>query len=142
MIRYILMYMGVLPFIGSAFLIAKAGIDLPLGLDAQKVIGTYALLIGAFMAGVHWGQHLEKPPIHPTALIILSNVVALAFWFSYLLLNSSAFLIVAAIMFLVILLIDLLMAKHLAIEKTYAIHRSIVTGMVIASLAFASSVTA
>ena len=90
------------------------------------------------MAGVHWGQHLNLPTLHPNILILISNIAALAFWFAYLFLSMSAFLVTAALLFLVILTIDLLMTQRQFIEKTYAVHRAVVTILVIASLVLSS----
>jgi len=138
MIRFILMYMGVLPFLGCTIVLAETGIDMPFGLDAHQVIGTYTLVIGSFMAGVHWGQHLNLPALPPNILIIISNIAALSFWFAYLFLSMSAFLVTAALLYLVILTIDLLMAQRQFIEKNYARHRVVVTILVIASLVLSS----
>lgn len=132
------MYMGALPFLGCAMVLAETGIDMPFGLDAHQVIGTYALVIGSFMAGVHWGQHLNLPTLHSKILIIISNIAALAFWFFHLFLSLRAFLVTAAFLFLVILTIDLLMAQRQFIEKTYAGHRVVVTILVVASLVLSS----
>ncbi|MEK9877189.1 MAG: DUF3429 domain-containing protein [Betaproteobacteria bacterium] len=138
MTRFILMYMGVLPFLGCTIVLAETGIDMPFGLDAHQVIRTYTLVIGSFMAGVYWGQHLNLPTLHQKILIIISNIAALNFWFFYLFLSKSVFLVSAALLFLVILAIDLLMAQRQFIEKTYAGHRVVVTILVIASLVLSS----
>ena len=133
-LRYSLMYLGAVPFLSCAALMESDGLWMPPGLSLETILRPYALLIGAFMAGVHWGQHLPHAPASPKLMALFSNTVTLGFWFGFLLLPLHAYLLTSAGLFIVILMIDLWLARRRLLDKSYATHRVLVTGLVVASL--------
>ena len=132
--RYSLMYLGTVPFLACASLMQHGDVQMPLGLSLETVLSSYALLIGAFMAGVHWGQHLQPPPVAPELLALFSNIVTLGFWFGFLLLPFPAYLLTSAGLFVMILMFDLWLARRRLLESSYSMHRVLVTGLVVVSL--------
>lgn len=133
-LRYTLMYLGAMPFMACAALMISDGLRMPFGLNVETVLSSYALLIGAFMAGAHWGQHLERPPVPPHVMALFSNTVALGFWFAFLLLPLQTYLLTAAALFAAILAFDLTLARCRRLDRSYATHRGLVTGLVVAAL--------
>jgi hypothetical protein len=101
----VLPYAGTLPFVGGAALQLIGISELPLLGDPRTVASSYGLAIVSFMAGVHWGQHLEGRHANVN-LLITSNAVTLAAWFGFLLLPSAAFSLLLAAVFGTVYLID------------------------------------
>ena len=131
---YALMYLGTLPFIFAA---SQSVMDfdvtwLPVSLEI--IVTSYSLLIGSFMAGIHWGQHLSNQSAWPNQLAILSNIVTLGFWFSYLLFEIPTYLQISAALFAVILLMDLKLSSKAILDKKYILQRCIITIIVMGSL--------
>ena len=131
------MYLGTIPFIFSGIGLILFAEYKFLDLDLKTILSSYALLIGSFMAGIHWGQKLEKEyPKLPLQLI--SNIVTLSFWFAFLLLPIKSFLIISGVLFLTILATDYFIRKRDDQNPAYYLHRAVVTGIVVCCL-FVSS---
>lgn len=100
---------GVLPFWGLALALA-AGIDLPVIGDEAAALVSYGAIILSFMAGVHWGLAMRAPdaPAGPraTGLLAISVVPAIIAWFATLA-PAGAAIIILAVLFLVLLPVDL-----------------------------------
>ena len=130
-------FAGALPFIFGALmaLIGIGQIVLPIGgsFTVDTMVAAYALAILSFMAGVHWGQYLAQGH-NSTAILVISNVITVVGWLAMLTLAQPTFLIVAAISFLVLLLVDRNLFQSKVISKTYFRIRLIVTLLVAASL--------
>lgn len=106
---YLLAFLGTLPFVFSVFLYLEK-IDqfsvFSTTLKSEIFLASYSLTIVSFMCGVNWGQYLTyfiKPRIN---LFILSNIITIACWASYLFSNFSNFLSNLIFCFLSLLLID------------------------------------
>ena len=132
---------GALPFVVAALfsLTGVSNIALPLAgeISVQTIMAAYALAILSFMAGVHWGQYLARAH-SSTAILVLSNVVTVAGWLAMLVLPLPLFLSVAAGLFVVLLLVDWLLAQSSVLAPTYFRIRLIVTFLVVASLLIAA----
>lgn len=57
---FYLAYAGAIPFLLCAILFAFKIQKIPILGNLQTVISTYSLVIASFMAGTHWGQHLQQ----------------------------------------------------------------------------------
>lgn len=130
-ITFILMYLGAFPFVGSAILMFGFGEATFLGQSLQRIAESYTLLIGSFMAGVHWGQHLEMRFSPRSIMALSSNLITLGFWFSYLFLPFSTFVIFACALFVLIFVLD---AINETLQARYVLNRGIVTSLVCISL--------
>jgi hypothetical protein len=128
-----LMAAGALPFIAVALLsvtgLGLSGTDLSL----TDFIASYALVIGIFLCGIHWGQQLSlgSPGF---SLFALSNLATLALWACWLLLSSEAFLLLAVLHFWLMWLVDALLRQANRLNQDYFLARTLVTTVVSISL--------
>lgn len=143
MLTTLLPLAGTLPFI-AAVICLSLGIDAltPL-LRIDAMLTVYALVIAAFMAGAHWGQaqglQAQAPARGlPTALLWLSNGVALAIAGAAITLSMHSLWLALAMYFVVLLLIDLGLYRRGAITLAYWRVRQWVTSVVVACLFTAS----
>jgi Protein of unknown function (DUF3429) len=125
---------GVLPFVACALLLWAGHTSLPKLGSVSNIASSYGLLILSFMAGVHWGQQLSGVETSFN-LFMTSNAVALAAWFSYLLLPARLYFASFAVLFAVLLLIDRRMAAEGHISTGYLRTRTTVSALVVLSLA-------
>ncbi|WP_420546672.1 DUF3429 domain-containing protein [Curvivirga sp.] len=131
---YILMYAGIIPFILCTYSIVLESSFSWNPLSTEQILTTYTLLIGSFMAGVHWGQHLSDDAYRPITLAIVSNLVTLTFWFALLTSTLKIFLIISAFLFMLLLVIDFFLILNNIITRRYYLHRTIVTLAVVTNL--------
>ncbi len=131
----LLAWLGALPFIGCALLNLLSVESVGLLSDWPASAASYGLAIVSFMAGVHWGQYLERHADCPINLLITSNVVTVAAWLAYLFAPVRICLLVLAGGFLALLLIDYLLLRHRLISGAYFDLRRNVTLVVVAALA-------
>ena len=133
-------YAGALPFIASAFLLLCDIYKIPMLGNIDKIISIYGIVIASFMAGVHWGQHLnvaqqlnhdDKWVIY---LPITSNINAIILWITFIILPIIFQLIVLIISFVTILWIDKKLYNAEIIQNHYFTTRCIVTLLVVISL--------
>lgn len=89
--------LGTLPFLASAGM-ALAGFSLGSLLTAFNVASSYGLAILCFLCGAHWATYLYKRDATPFNLLIISNVVVVAIWLTYLLLGQSAFTLASQVL--------------------------------------------
>ena len=86
----VLAMLGTLPFIASAVLAVSAfrlgPVDLPSVLAAS-----YGLAIVCFLCGVHWATYLYKGNETPVNLFVVSNIVVVIVWGTFLLLGQTTF---------------------------------------------------
>jgi ATP/ADP translocase len=129
-----LAFAGALPFVASALLLWAGHTSLPVLGSVSKIAASYGLLILAFMAGVQWGQRLVGIETSLN-LFLISNAVALAGWFSYLLLSPKLFFASLALLFAVVLLIDKRLAAEGHLSDDYIRTRTAVSALVVMSLA-------
>jgi hypothetical protein len=71
-----LAFLGALPFIICAACFVFNVQDIPILGGTRNVLGAYALVITSFMAGSHWGQHLDLDNKWGDYLPITSNLTA------------------------------------------------------------------
>ena len=99
----ILTYAGTLPFIAAALAtILHFGAG-----HARLVIGPYGAVILAFLAGTEWGTYLNSSRRTRLNLLITSNLFALAAWVSLLVFDNRALFACEAVLFALLLLVDL-----------------------------------
>lgn len=129
-----LAYAGAVPFVACA-LLPPAGVrELPLIGSLDYVAVSYAIVIVSFMAGTHWGHALADPGGPPGWLLLTSNALTLAAWFSFLLAPLALTLVVAAAAFAALLLIDYRLQRSGAHAPAYLQARRNVTAIVIVAL--------
>lgn len=88
-----LSYAGAIPFIVCAgFLSLDLGEPSWLG-PVESILSVYALVIAAFLAGAHWGQHLHIQGKWSRYLPITSNIIAVALWLAFLALHFKALVV-------------------------------------------------
>lgn len=129
-----LAFAGAFPFVAAALLIWDGQATLPVVGSLSNLAASYGLLILAFMAGVQWGQKLAGIGT-ALNLFLISNAVALAGWFAYLLLSPRLFFASLAVLFAVVLLIDRRLAAEGHVDADYIRTRTVVTALVVVSLA-------
>ena len=99
----LLAMLGTLPFIASAAL-ALASIDFDGLLPAVVVASSYGLAILCFLCGAHWATYLYKRDAAPFNLFVISNVVVVAIWLTYVLTGASSFTLASQVLAFVFLL--------------------------------------
>ncbi len=127
-------FLGALPFIICAACFVFDVITIPMLGDTSNVLGAYALVITSFMAGSHWGQHINLDGKWGFYLPIFSNVIAVLVWIGFLILPFKISLIVFAVAFLALLRIDQKMRQCDLISVEYFRTRCLVTLIVVSTL--------
>jgi len=136
----ILTYLGSIPFIVCGILLFMGEDTLPiigpsyLG-HIESIISFYGLVIVSFMAGTHWGIHINDSSKISKILPITSNLVALISWISHLVVSFKVFIFVISVFFAMILFIDKLLRDEEIISNEYFKLRFSVTIIVLFSLA-------
>ncbi|MFA0813500.1 DUF3429 domain-containing protein [Microbulbifer epialgicus] len=125
-----LAYLGLTPFI-IGILLQLLDISL-LGIDGRLFFSAYSVVILSFLSGIWWGGALNRPG-HPrrTALVLLSNLVALFGWVGMLLYQTSWGLPVLAIGFAFVAWMEARLNPNLPGREQYFRTRSRVTWLVI-----------
>ena len=143
--QFLLMGLGLVPFIFAA-VAALAGIDKIFFIsDINRLISFYCLAIISFMSGAVWGISLmrelsEKQLTTPSQYGIskyfyLSNALTLSAWCSLSFApNSQIFFIISSICFCILLLIDKQFYELNIIDKEYFNSRCLITLGVLACL--------
>ena len=139
-----LTYAGAIPFVVGAFCLGVDIRTLPVleafGLGSvEQIVSVYALVIASFLAGIHWGQHLNATGSWQRALPLLSNGAAISLWIGFLLLPFQALLGLFILAFLFFLAIDYRLFQQALIMPDYFHTRCIVSAIVIASLVVSAS---
>ncbi|MDX1738198.1 MAG: DUF3429 domain-containing protein [Alphaproteobacteria bacterium] len=130
----ILVYAGAIPFAFCAALLVFSVQELPLLGPVEEVLTIYGLVIASFMAGVHWGQHLDIYGAWKRVLPILSNVIAIALWVGFLTLGLKGFIILLVAIFTVLLVVDHRLFQDDVISRHYFQTRFFISSIVILSL--------
>jgi hypothetical protein len=124
----LLTYLGALPFFLAIYI----------GLSKQsflEVVGiqwflTYGLLILSFMAGTLWGQVVNEG-IKIKRIALLSNAITLSAWFALLLADPGIVLIIMALGFVAIYLLEAVMMSSIKRPDYYRVLRLRVTMLVV-----------
>jgi hypothetical protein len=129
-----LTYAGAVPFVFCAVCLAINIQSLPILGSVSEVLSVYTLVIASFLAGSHWGQHLQLTGEWNRSLPIVSNVVAVVLWLSFLVFPLKALLIICGVAFVTLLLIDLKLFQMKLMTQNYFQTRCIVTVIVVSSI--------
>jgi hypothetical protein len=109
----LLIFAGALPFIAGAFLLVTGVHQIGGRLAVVDLLASYALIIGIFLCGIHWGHQLtlNTPGLN---LFGISNLSSLVMWAGWIFLSPRNFLLLAVLHFWIIWGIDfrLLRAGH------------------------------
>ncbi len=138
-IASLLACLGTLPFIACAFVL-MFGNTFGLGLFrplAVQAITTYAAVIVSFLGGIQWGigiSTLEQQPHTARSLFMLSIVPSLLAWAMLFLPASTSRVVVAIFLVGLVWIIDALLHLQKVIPAWFFKLRSIVSGVVVASL--------
>jgi len=84
----VLAMLGTFPFIASAGM-AIGGVTLGPIAPAVVVASSYGLAILCFLCGAHWATYLYKRDETPFNLFVISNIVVVVIWLTYLLTGQS-----------------------------------------------------
>ena len=133
-----LTYAGSLPFILCTLFLFNGLQTLPYFGDTAKVLKVYGLVIASFMAGVHWGQYLAGRVEFPINLPIISNVIAIFVWASFLMFPIRWYLVSLILVFIILLLIDFFLWRRKQLSRFYFWSRVVVTITVLLSLVISS----
>lgn len=136
-----LSYAGTIPFIFCAFCLILDIRQLPLFGSVEKILSVYALVISSFLAGAHWGQHLQIQGTWSHTLPILSNITAVLLWSGFLILSFKAMIAMFIAAFVILLIIDKLLFQSDLITRQYFQTRCFVSAIVILTLIISGSVS-
>lgn len=130
-----LTYAGTLPFILCAICFVFDVKNIPLLGETYQVLSIYGLVISSFMAGSHWGQHLNFDNNKwKFFLPIFSNMSAILLWIAFLVLPFKVLLVVFAMLFLALLFVDKKLLQSNLISAEYFRVRCLVTKIVVLTL--------
>ena len=135
-----LTFAGAIPFVACAFLLMIDVVTVPMLGSVGDVLSAYGLVIASFMAGAHWGNHLDLADDNEWAirLPLYSNVIALGLWLGFLILSASSFIWLLVIGFISLLVIDYSLHRAQIISHAYFKVRQYVTAIVVISLVIAA----
>ena len=131
-----LTFAGAIPFVACAFLLIIDVVTVPILGSVVDILSAYGLVIASFMAGAHWGNHLDLADDNKWAirLPLYSNIIALGLWLGFLILSASSFVWLLVIGFISLLVIDYNLHRAQIIRRTYFKVRQYVTVIVVISL--------
>ena len=135
-----LTFAGATPFVACAFLLMVDVVTVPMLGSVVDILSAYGLVIASFMAGAHWGNHLDLADDNKWAirLPLYSNIIALGLWLGFLILSASSFIWLLVIGFISLLVIDYSLHRAQIINHTYFKVRQYVTAIVVISLVIAA----
>ena len=102
----LLTYAGSIPFLLSALLLNTDIGTQNFSSNLQHLLSVYGLVIGSFMAGTLWGQQLNENSGWQRSVLLCSNAIALALCAAFVTFSFTSLMVVYAISFLLLLLID------------------------------------
>jgi hypothetical protein len=126
----LLTYLGALPF----FLAIYISVDNHtfFGVAVTLWFLTYGVVILSFMAGTLWGQVVNES-LRVKRIAVAANAITLAAWFALLLAAPSTALIIIALGFVALYLLESIVLGHLKRPDYYLTLRLRVTGLVVAA---------
>jgi len=127
-----LIYAGVSPYFITSVLFVLGFDSLAFIESLKEALSLYNIIIISFLAGSHWGKHLENPSSFYLALN--STGLAVFIGFSYLLLSFPLFLLAFSLSLALLLWIDKKLLKKEMITQAYFKTRSIATGLTFLNL--------
>ena len=126
----LLVYAGALPFVVLT-LLALSDVSSKY-FQPSSALKLYALAIGSFVCGSHWGVYLLKNL--PINLFITSNIFTILLWVTFMLVENYEFIYSGIL--LLLLFIDYFLLKTNVISKEYFKIRKAITVVVVACLMF------
>lgn len=129
-----LTYAGSLPFVFCAILLLLNINTIPILGNVELILSVYSLVIASFMAGSHWGQHLNISNKWRLYLPSFSNINAVILWISFLVFPFQILMYIFMLSFLLLWWIDKKLYNDNIIEKEYFYTRCFITFIVILSL--------
>jgi hypothetical protein len=125
---------GALPFAISA-LAALSGVDaIPLFGAPDRLILSYGLGIVSFLTGVHWATNLYVEERNPANLFIISNVLFLLVWITFVAGSARSSAVMQSAAFLILLSIDYSLYRRRVIGRHYFRMRAAATLVAVVSL--------
>ena len=124
----LLTYLGALPFF-LAICVSFSSRTF-LGIGASEWFLSYGLVILSFMAGSLWGQVVNEG-VRVKRIALASNLVTLAAWFAFLLADSSIVLVIVALGFIALYVVEALAMSHVTRPDYYLSLRLRVTTLVV-----------
>ena len=132
---YYLIYAGTIPFILCSICFSAGIKSIYLLGSVDKILSAYGLVILSFLSGSHWGQHLYiNRRIWGCTLPVLSNIIAVLFCFSFLVLSFKELVAIFVAAFIILLIIDHRLFQMHLISDHYFQTRCFVSAIVIISL--------
>ncbi|MFN7094067.1 MAG: DUF3429 domain-containing protein [Burkholderiales bacterium] len=129
-----LAYAGTLPFLLGVILLAFGIRIIPYIGGVVRFVQLYGLVIASFISGTHWGQYLSSSSKVPINLFIISNLITICVWLSFIFLSPLVFLEILTLIFLILLLLDRQLYHQHFITRNYFQTRIIATVIVMLTL--------
>ena len=124
----LLTYLGALPFFLAIYIsLSKQSFLDVAGIDWFR---SYGLLILSFMAGTLWGQVVNQG-IKIKRIALLSNAITLSAWFALLLAGPAVVLIIMAVGFVALYLLEAVVMSPIKRPDYYRVLRLRVTTLVV-----------
>ena len=137
-----LTYAGAIPFALGAIFLTNDMKEIPPFGTVENILSVYGVMIASFMAGAHWGQHFQiKDRFWHFYLPVVSNVIVLVLWVSFLILSFKMLMAMLVIGFVALLGVDYYLAKINVITHHYLKTRLYVTIGVVVCLVVAGVVS-
>ena len=124
----LLTYLGASPFFLAIFI--SLSNQTFLGIDSRQWFLTYGLVILSFMAGTLWGQ-VVNASTRVKRIALATNVITLAAWFAFLLAGTSSVLLIIALGFIALYLLEFFAISHTQRPDYYLDLRLRVTALVV-----------
>ena len=126
---------GTIPFAFCATSLVLGVEDFPVLGSVDHVLSSYALVISVFLAGSHWGFHLDIQTPWSLWLALVSNSVVVALWVGFLTLSPLALLATFAAAFALLVLVDYRLYRNDVLSLGYIRVRGLATAIVLSALA-------
>lgn len=124
----LLTYLGASPFFLAIYI--SISNQLFLGVDGTQWFLTYGLVILSFMAGTLWGQ-VMRDSLKVKRIALATNAITLAAWFAFLLAAPSIALLIVALGFIALYVLELFVLSHISRPDYYIGLRLRVTALVL-----------
>ena len=124
----LLTYLGATPFFLAIFI--SLSNHSFLGIEGLRWFLTYGLVILSFMAGTLWGQVVNLST-KVKRIALASNAITLAAWFAFLLADTAVVLIIIALGFVALYLLEFFVISHTKRPDYYLGLRLKVTALVV-----------
>lgn len=124
----LLTYLGASPFFLAIFI--SLSNQTFLGVDGRQWFLTYGLVILSFMAGTLWGQ-VVNASTRIKRIALATNAITLAAWFAFLLAGTSSVLLILALGFITLYMLESFAISHIQRPDYYLDLRLRVTALVV-----------